>query len=338
MLTIGREGKVLDRMRDQTILVVGDIMIDRYVYGRVDRISPEAPVPVVHVCKESERPGGAANVAYNIKALGGRAIACGVIGDDAAGANLAAMLDAHGIQNEGLVKHAAVCTTVKTRVIADRQQVVRVDRESAIERVQEADTALTERVESLMAKVDGVIIEDYGKGVVTDSVVEAVLASAAARGIPVGYDPKDNHALAVKGVDLATPNFREACLLAGIPERPLSDEVMASEGLREAACVLAARWRTGLLMITLGPHGMYLMPRNGDATVIPTRAREVFDVSGAGDTVIAVALTALAAGADGREAAELANHAAGVVVGKLGTATCDRAELEQAIKEGSAHV
>jgi len=338
MLTVQRAGDLLDGIRDRTILVVGDMMIDRYVYGRVERISPEAPVPVVHVREESERPGGAANVALNVRALGGRAVACGVTGDDEGADCLTAMLEAHGIRADGLIRHAAVCTTVKTRVIADRQQVVRVDRESETGLLQTAADALAERITELMRDVDGVIIEDYGKGVVTQVVVDAVLAAAGRAGLPSGYDPKDNHRLAVDGITLATPNFREACLLAGVPERPLGDDVLASETLREAAGALMARWRAGLLMVTLGPHGMYLVSRTGAPAVIPTRAREVFDVSGAGDTVIATALAALAAGAEGREAAELANHAAGVVVGKIGTAPCGRDELERAVREGGARV
>ncbi len=334
MLTLERAVELLDRMRGKTILVVGDLMIDRYVCGRVERISPEAPVPVVHVCDESERPGGAANVALNVAALGGLAVTCGGAGCDEGGVRLGAMLERAGIRTDGLLRHAAVCTTVKTRVTADRQQIVRVDRESAMEQMLEAAGALPERMAALMAGVDGVIIEDYGKGVVSQPVVDAILHAAAAAGIPTGYDPKDNHRLAVDGITLATPNFREACLLAGVPERPIGDDVMASAALRDASGVLMDRWRVELLMVTLGPHGMYLVPRGGAPAVIPTRAREVYDVSGAGDTVIATALTALAAGATPREAAELANHAAGIVVGRIGTAACHREDLIRALREG----
>ncbi len=332
MISMQRATEILNRFRQLRILTVGDLMLDRYVFGTVTRISPEAPVPVVLVREESARPGGAANVALNIVALGAQASVCGVVGEDAGGGELARLLREHDIDTDGVSRHGGVQTTVKTRVIAERQQVVRVDRERPWGDDAEVVTArLAERAAALAAVSDGVVLEDYGRGVISQPVVDAVLRVARERRIPVGFDPKDNEELNVAGITLATPNYREACFAAGIPERPLDANPIACATLREAGRILGARWDVELLMITLGPHGMYLLPRGGTPAIIPTRAREVFDVSGAGDTVIAAALTALAAGADHLESSELANQAAGVVVGKVGTAPCHREELLRAL-------
>jgi len=326
MLNKSRAEQLLAGFAKVNVLVVGDLMLDRYVFGSVNRISPEAPVPVVHVTREESRPGGASNVALNIGALGGTSMVAGVIGTDAAGEDLMRTLVDAGIRMDGVVQAASAQTTLKTRVVADRQQVVRVDREMPPTRFAEGVDTLCQRLPALVAAADAVVIEDYGKGVICQRVVDAVLAAAQTSGVRVGFDPKDNHRLSLPWLTLATPNYREACLAAGLPEMPLDDPA-GGETLREAGRILSARWGTELLIITLGPHGMYLLPRSGEARVLPTVAREVFDVSGAGDTVIATALTALAAGATHAEAAELANHAAGVVVGKLGTAVCSPAEL-----------
>lgn len=321
-----RVDELLAGFANVNLLVVGDLMLDRYVFGSVTRISPEAPVPVVHVEREESRPGGASNVALNIGALGGGSAVAGVIGADAAGDDLMRTLVDAGIRMDGVVQAPSVQTTVKTRVVAERQQVVRVDREMPAGRFGTGVETLCQRLPALVAAADAVVIEDYGKGVVCQRVVDTVLAAAQTAGVRVGFDPKDNHLLQLPWLTLATPNYREACLAAGLSEAPLDDPA-GSETLREAGRLLSTRWGTELLLITLGSHGMYLLPRSGEELVLPTVAREVFDVSGAGDTVIATALTALAAGATHAEAAELANHAAGVVVGKLGTAVCTRAEL-----------
>jgi D-beta-D-heptose 7-phosphate kinase/D-beta-D-heptose 1-phosphate adenosyltransferase len=218
-------------------------------------------------------------------------------------------------------------TTVKTRIIADRQQVARVDHEDGADLYADQVEELCSLLPDLVEKSNGVIIEDYGKGVICQEVVNTVLAAAKQHGKPVGFDPKDNHTLDLPWLTLATPNYREACLATGQPELPLSKSPENSEGLRRAADMLAKQWDTEFLMITLGPHGMYLCPREGVPSIQPTLAQEVFDVSGAGDTVIAVAMTAVSVGADYEAAASLANHAAGVVVGKVGTATCSKEEL-----------
>ena len=328
-----RASQLLTAADSTKILVVGDLMLDRYIFGSVDRISPEAPVPVVHVVSEESRPGGASNVALNIAALGGGSMVAGIVGDDDAGRELLGALRASQIDVAGVTGVAGIHTTQKTRIIAERQQVARVDHEDCADLYAERVADLCEILPDLVQKSTGVIIEDYGKGVICQEVVDCVLAAAQTFGRPVGFDPKDNHSLNIPWLTLATPNYREACLASGQPEVALGDDPASNDGLRQAGEALSERWNTDFLMITLGPHGMYLCPRNGEPTVQPTLAQEVFDVSGAGDTVIAVAMMAIAAGASYREAASLANHAAGVVVGKVGTATCSCRELLDSFSE-----
>ena len=332
MISLKAAAAVIERFENQALLVVGDLMLDRYVSGVVNRISPEAPVPVVHVVGEYARPGGAANVALNIQALGGRAAVAGVVGADAAGEELIGILREAGIATEGVAVAEGYQTCVKTRIIAERQQVVRVDREDGAEAIGAAACAAASRVAGLVQDVRGVVIEDYGKGALAQPLVDAVLEAAQGGGVPVGFDPNPNHDLEVSGVAIATPNYREACLAAGLREVPLVGDLRRHATLRKAAEVLSARWGAGMLVITLGPHGMYLKGAGGEPVVIPARAREVFDVSGAGDTVIATAMLARAAGAAGEEAVMLSNVASGVVVGKLGTATCSAQELRAALE------
>jgi len=323
--------KLLGRFGEQRILVVGDLMLDRYVSGTVSRISPEAPVPVVRVTREHALPGGAANVGVNIEALGGNVRVAGIIGTDRVGDDLLDLLSRRQIGTGGVVRSEPVQTAVKTRVLAERQQVVRVDHEGPGEMPEDVTGELCRTVEGMIEDATGVIIEDYGKGSVSAALTETVLAKAASCGVPVGLDPKSNHELPVCGIALATPNYTEACAAAGLLPREISDPPDRDERLAEAGRILMERWKPGLLIITLGPHGMYLLGPNEEPRVIPTRAREVFDVSGAGDTVIAAAMLALTAGASHYEAALLANYAAGVVVGKVGTATCSPDELISAI-------
>lgn len=327
MLNRSRAAALLEQFAKVRVLVVGDLMLDRYVFGEVTRISPEAPVPVVKVSREESRPGGASNVALNITALGGNSLLAGGVGKDAAARDLLAVLKRSGISIDGVVAEAEVQTSVKTRVVAERQQVVRVDRESELDPAGALVKQLCASMAAQVAGVDAVIIEDYGKGVVCQPLVDTVLREAKRLGKRVGFDPKDNHRLNFSWLTLATPNYREACSAANLPESPLRGGHEDEQVLWDVGSALADRWGTEFLMVTLGAHGMYLRPRKGAAQVLPTVAREVFDVSGAGDTVIAVAMMALAAGATHTEAAILANHAAGVVVGKLGTATCGADEL-----------
>ena len=326
-LKAGHVKKILGRFPRQRILVVGDLMLDRYIYGGVSRISPEAPVPIVQVTHEKRMPGGASNVAWNIQSLGGRAAVCGVIGKDANGNELKDILRRGGVCAAGAMEVEGIRTIVKTRVIAERQQVVRVDWEDDFDLAGGTADDFCRRLVSEVKKSTGVVIEDYGKGVIRQSVVDTALKTAKASGIPVGLDPKENHELGLSGITVATPNRKEAFMIAGIRESPALLNPLEDKMLLKVADILMKKWSPALLLITLGPLGILLVTKNASPKHVPTRAREVFDVSGAGDTVIAACVLALAAGASPFEAAELANYAAGVVVGKLGTATCTQQEL-----------
>ncbi|VGO12064.1 Bifunctional protein HldE [Pontiella desulfatans] len=326
-ITIQRAKDLLCCAQKKRILVVGDLMMDRFVYGSVSRISPEAPVPVVHVSHEKAMPGGACNVASNLLALGGKAAMAGVVGHDAVGAELKSQLTESGVSLHAVIDTENHPTCVKTRIVAERQQVVRVDREEYLRISEEEMARFCKLIKEEMAKADGAIIEDYGKGSVQQQVVDTVLAAAEQSGIPVGYDPKDDHILKMEGVSVVTPNRKEAFGSAGISEGKPCDNPLVDTALLEVGRILDEKWKARHTLITLGPHGMLLLNQGDEPKHIPTRAREVFDVSGAGDTVIATYVLALACGATYLEAAELSNFAAGVVVGKLGTATCSQKEL-----------
>jgi rfaE bifunctional protein kinase chain/domain len=326
-LPIDRVRTILGGFSRQRVLVVGDLMLDRYIYGSVRRISPEAPVPVVEVSDEKNMPGGASNVAWNIQRLGGQAVAAGILGQDAAAADLRELLSRGGVSVEASLDAPYARTTVKTRIIAERQQVVRVDWDARADIPDAVVDEFCGRVEKEVPRCAGVVIEDYGKGVVNQVVVDRVIRAARAAGIPTGFDPKENHELDMAGITVATPNRKEAFSIAQLPDSRPHPHPLEDARLLQAGRKLMEKWGPELLIITLGPLGMLLMSGADAPRHVPTRAREVFDVSGAGDTVIAVAVLALAAGASHLEAAELANYAAGVVVGKLGTATCTQEEL-----------
>lgn len=333
MMTVTRARTLLDAARNRRVLVVGDMILDRYVWGRVERISPEAPVPVVEVTREDARPGGAANVACNVQALGGTAFVAGLVGDDAGAEELQRYLLAAGIHTEGLIRSADTRTITKTRIFAEHQQVVRIDRDPLPTPVEGANKVLCERVRELAAGMDAVIVEDYGKGNVSQAVVDAVMDAVGATKIPVGFDPKDNRALAFSRMTLATPNLREAYAAAGLHDM----EAKACDSgpvIDRLATQLLRRWNADVVIITLGAEGMFIAGKDTPAHVIPTKAREVYDVSGAGDTVVAAAMLSVAAGASYTEAAAVANSAAGVVVGKLGTAVCSQAELLASLEQG----
>ena len=319
--------KILSRFPRQRILVVGDLMLDRYIYGGVSRISPEAPVPIIHVTHEKTMPGGASNVAWNVQSLGGRAAVAGILGRDATGRDLKRILTRGGVSVGGAMELGGIRTIVKTRVIAERQQVVRVDWEDDFDLAGQGADKFCRVLSAEVKKSTGVIIEDYGKGVIQQCVVDTVLKAARASGIPVGLDPKDNHELGLGGITVATPNRKEAFAIAGVKESPVQANPLKDKALLKVAGLLMKKWQPALLLITLGPLGILLVTKSAPPKHVPTRAREVFDVSGAGDTVIATCVLALAAGANPFEAAELANYAAGVVVGKLGTATCSPQEI-----------
>jgi rfaE bifunctional protein kinase chain/domain len=310
------------------ILVIGDLMLDEFIWGRASRISPEAPVPVVDVVRESYYPGGAANVARNVREFGAQTAIMGLAGDDSHGGRLLDLLRSCGIDVSGVQCDAARATSIKTRIIARNQQVVRVDREQKghLSKIQ-TDAAVT-HLRSVVDHVDGVIIADYGKGFLTQSLADGICSMAAGRGKVLAVDPHPYTSLVWHGTTVIKPNRTEAFLAAGLPPSEPVSPVLEDAPLMEAGRRLMKAWGTEYLLITLGELGMLLLQGDGPPYHTPTRAREVFDVSGAGDTAIAVLTLALAAGAAADQAAELANLASGIAVGKLGTATVTAAELE----------
>lgn len=327
MIDKGKIETYLRSANDKTILVVGDLMVDEYIAGKVTRISPEAPVPVLEVIEEWSLPGGAANVALNVQCLGANAIMAGYIGDDKAGRDLIEMLENVNVDVSCIVRSEDVCTTVKTRILTECQQVVRVDREKILDCACDYEEILKEKIGALISGVDAIIIEDYRKGTITASLIRYIVELATANGIPIGLDPKDDKDLDFSGITIAKPNFKEACLAVNIDEPALKGCIDADIVLQEIGEKLLEKWQTEVLLISLGAMGMYLHPRNGTPVLIPTKAKKVFDVSGAGDTVIATFMSALIGGANYEESAHIANYAAGVVVGKLGTASCGVAEI-----------
>ena len=309
---------LLDGAARVRCLVVGDLMLDRYVTGTVDRISPEAPVPVVRVESESSAVGGAANVAHNAVALGARCALVGVTGADDGGGLLRRELEALGIETSGVLVAADRPTTVKTRVMARRHQVVRFDHEVDADVPPALADGLAARVRDLAAGADVLVVEDYNKGVLVPAVVAAVLEAGRERGIPVVVDPKRLRFFGFAGATVFKPNAKELADALGEPIRP--DDGAWMEEVR-------ARVGCATLLLTLGEHGMALTSADGASARIPAVARSVYDVSGAGDTVTAVLALALGAGADPVEAAILANHAAALEVAKAGVATVTRAEI-----------
>ncbi len=326
-ITTERVKEIFAKTAGQRILVAGDLILDRFIYGTVSRVSPEAPIPIVEVTGEKYMPGGAGNVCANVAALGGRCLAAGILGRDTHGAELKRVFAGMGIDCGAVYELDGAQTTVKTRVIAERQQVVRVDRERYPEWTGADKEKFAAGLRDAVKSSTAVIIEDYGKGTLEQDVIDRIVSAAHEAGIPVGYDPKDNHPLHVGGITFASPNRRETFAVAGLPYVRPAANPLEDKPLIEAGRILQERWGAEVLLVTLSEHGMLLLEQGAAPQHIPTRAREVFDVSGAGDTVIAAYMLALAAGASFLEAAELANFAAGVVVGKLGTACCTQKEL-----------
>lgn len=314
------------------VLVVGDVMLDQYIWGHVGRISPEAPVPVVEFDRESFMPGGAANVARNVHTLGAKTELLGHVGRDDSARQLRKLLGEQDILCDGLLASSARTTSVKTRIIAHQQQIVRVDRETR-GAVDERDAGrLLATIERSLPGADAVIVCDYGKGVVTQSLLDGIHQLCRARGVWLSLDPKPVHELSLLGLSLLTPNRREAFELTGISDGTRNADPLKDPNLLRVAETLLMELSPALLLITLGDLGMLLCQRGQKPFHIPTVAREVFDVSGAGDTVIASFTLAVAAGASPVEAAIFSNHAAGVVVGKVGTATVSPAELAESFR------
>lgn len=310
--------KILSEFKKKKILVVGDLILDRYIWGRVSRISPEAPVPIVEVTDENFLLGGASNVANNIVALGGQATIVGIAGNDRGGEILGKMLDEKGIQCEG-VFWSSRPTTVKTRVIAHSQQVVRFDRESRDKVDGKVLAGLLNFIRSRIPEHDAVIISDYKKGIVSSELIREVLKQTRPRKIFTAVDPKVSHFHCYKNVSLITPNTLEASLASGI-------DIKDENSLLNAGKALLRKLSCDAVLITRGEHGMTLFSRD-KAVHIPTAAKNVYDVTGAGDTVIAAFTVAYAAGANMTKSAIIANHAAGIVVGEVGTASVTQDQL-----------
>jgi D-beta-D-heptose 7-phosphate kinase/D-beta-D-heptose 1-phosphate adenosyltransferase len=317
--------EALDRFPSCRIMVIGDLMLDVFVWGEVQRISPEAPVPVVDVHEETRLLGGSANVVHNVAALGARAMVSGVVGNDPGGRELVRLLRRAGVSTEGVVVEENRPTTMKTRIIARNQQVVRFDREER--RPVEHDTMdhIARYLEDNLGRVDALILSDYAKGVITPELMDRTRSMQAASRVPVIVDPKVQNPVMYRGVTLITPNHHEAARMAGV-------EIRDEGGLKAAAEVLLRDLECESVLITRGKDGMSLFHRNGDMASIPTVARTVFDVTGAGDTVIATMALGMAAGLSTVDAALLANLAAGIVVGEVGTVAVNRENLLLALE------
>jgi D-glycero-beta-D-manno-heptose-7-phosphate kinase len=326
-LTTARVRQLMEVARKRRILVVGDVMLDQFIWGNVARISPEAPVPVVEFQRESFMPGGAANVARNLSALGAQAELFAIVGRDEACKKLQELLSEQNVDCRGLLGQANRSTSIKTRIVAHQQQVVRVDRETRFDVDGPTTRRLLASLEPAILAADAVIICDYGKGVVTQGLVDEMRRFCHARGVWLSVDPKPVHQLNLSGLSLITPNRKEAFELANVPDSSRGGDPLQDRKLLAMAEKLLAKLQPALLLITLGDQGMLLCQREQKPFHIPTVAQEVFDVSGAGDTVIATFTLAIAAGASPLEAAVISNHAAGVVVGKVGTATVAPEEL-----------
>jgi D-beta-D-heptose 7-phosphate kinase/D-beta-D-heptose 1-phosphate adenosyltransferase len=317
---------LVSRFHGRRIAVLGDLMLDRYLWGRIERISPEAPVPVVEVDRETSTLGGAGNVAANLSALGARPMLFGAVGHDDGAQQLLDALAAKGVESSHIVRDPARPTTLKTRIVANSQHVVRFDLESREPLAGESLARLIGGIATDLGACEGLIVSDYGKGVVIPATLEAALKIARERGFAVSVDPKESHIDHYQGVSLITPNQNEAGWVQG---KRIRDEPT----LMEVGWGLQKRLDARCVLVTRGAEGMSLFERGGRYTHLPTVAREVFDVTGAGDTVVSVAALALAVGADFPEACTLANHAAGVVIREIGTASCSPAELLASLDE-----
>ena len=313
--------------KSSRILVVGEMILDEFIWGKVSRISPEAPVPIVEVLKESFNAGGAANVARNLRELVDHVQMLGPTGSGPDAERLRALLTGHGIELQGVLHDPEYQTIRKTRIVARTQQVVRVDREKRRPLDGASRARAVEHFREILPQLHAVILEDYDKGLFDQEFADALVTSARAAGIPVLVDPKPSNPVLWKGVTGITPNRSEAFRAAGLPWRDPVDPPLEDAALRTVGEKLLEELGCAFVLVTLSEQGMMLFQPDSLPYHIPTRAQEVFDVSGAGDTSIAVFTAALAGGATPVEAAEISNHAAGIVVGKLGTATVSRAEL-----------
>jgi D-glycero-beta-D-manno-heptose-7-phosphate kinase len=334
-MNLDRLQQILERAASRRITVIGDLMLDEFVWGKVGRISPEAPVPVVEVTGESFYPGGAANVARNLREFVDQVAVIGMIGNDRSGRQLQELLAEQKIDTSNAIQGESFSTIVKTRIIALHQQVVRVDREKIGTPSKAHMAKAVEAVRQSLKETDAVIFEDYGKGFITTELVAQIVREAAAAGKIVAADPNPRHPIDWRGVTVVKPNRAEAFLAAGMPWREPDAFPTKDIDLERAGEALLRKWETQYVLITLGEHGMMLFQRNKPPHYIRTKARQIFDVSGAGDTAIALFTLGLVCGATPIEAAEIATHASAVVVSKLGTATVARDELVASFREDS---
>jgi D-glycero-beta-D-manno-heptose-7-phosphate kinase len=318
--------RITGKFSDHSILVVGDVMLDRYLWGNVSRISPEAPVPVIELSGESKRLGGAANVANNIVSLGARALVLGVVGDDEPGRQLVSEIEKCGASSGSVLVDSGRPTTVKTRIIAHSQQVVRTDLEKRSDVNETLEEKLIHAIGENLPGSDAVVVSDYGKGVLTDRLLKFVIEEASSLRVPICVDPKETRLLSYVGVTVITPNQHEAGFAYG---RRIVDEAT----LAEVGWGLSKKLSCDGVLITRGERGMSLFEKGGGYTHFPTVARDVFDVTGAGDTVVSALALALAAGASLRQAASISNHAAGIVIRELGTATATVSELIKSFED-----
>lgn len=320
--------RIVRRFPRVRLLVVGDLMLDQFIWGKVSRISPEAPVPVVHVASESFHLGGGANVAANIRALGGHARVVGIVGRDEHGRRVLHDLRSIGAGVSGVIQTRAYPTIQKTRIIAHQQQVVRLDREEPIGNHGLA-AAVLDRVEKALRGVDAVVVSDYGKGVVTPDLLSFLAERCGRKPMPMLFiDPKKGNFAHYRQATLVKPNVEAASQASGI-------EIVDDITLRRAGERLVEMWQAESVLISRGEDGMTLFRREKGMKHFPTAAREIFDVTGAGDSVLSTAALALGAGASFEEAAELANRAAGIVVGKIGTASAAAEELIESLRRSS---
>jgi D-glycero-beta-D-manno-heptose-7-phosphate kinase len=326
MLTKSRASEILQTLRDRYVVVLGDVMLDEFVWGDVTRISPEAPVPVVDVRRESVHLGGAANVLANLVALGARGTVVGVIGNDASGERLKHGLSELGALDQCLIVDESRQSTTKTRIIAHSQLVVRADRESRVPVNGKVEEQIVACLKEALKRADAFVVSDYDKGVVTSAILREILPLAYER-VPVLVDPKLRNFNSYRPATLVTPNHLEALRMSDLEDH-------SDDGSHRAARIIRQKLGCDAVLITRGDRGMMLLKGDEEPVYVETAAREVYDVTGAGDTVIATLAAALASGASLLEAASLANHAAGIVVGKVGTATATAEELINTFEDG----
>ena len=320
---------LFDKFNGLRILVIGDVMLDAYVMGKVNRISPEAPVPIVSLENEDARIGGAGNVALNLLALGAKPIICGVIGEDSSGDKLLNLFEKNGISTDGLVKSMARKTTVKTRVISNKQQLLRIDSESTFPLLESEEIKLNDTIQNIINQgIDGIIFEDYNKGVLTDSVIQNTIKIAKEKDIPTAVDPKKENFLSYKGVSLFKPNLKE--LKEGLN---LNFDFNSNKDLFEKGIeVLEEKLQNEISFVTLSENGVFIKNQT-EKYYVPAHMRSISDVSGAGDTVIAVATLCLISGASTKQIAEISNLAGGLVCEKSGVVSISKNDLLEEVSE-----